>query len=224
MTRRKRTITATILTLVVAATVPTAPAIAEPIETGQILDCDRPCYRGKGTPGIKAAPAPTGTSVITPQSAANSANATQDSAKPAKSANARSANSIPVNGAGAMFPGTVYQNQHQIPGAEGSIHANMPGGTSTPLMLHMTFRNLLPGKTYKVYLDKDGTTATGNHSFGPWTEVGQFSSNPAGNGQFQYQAAPGSIPSGTHTWAVFVYRADAGATVLISDNITFTLP
>ena len=139
-------------------------------------------------------------------------------------ASGQTVRTISFNGAGAMFPGTVYQNRHQIPGAQGLIHITLPGSNAAPLMLQMTFRNLLPNKTYKVFIDKDGTTPAGNHSFGPWSEAGQFSATPSGSGQFQYQATPGSIASGNHTWAVFVSRTDVGATVLISDNFSFTLP
>ncbi len=137
---------------------------------------------------------------------------------------ASAAPATPLRGAGAMFPGTAYQNQHQIPGSHGSIRVSQPQGATGPLKLQMQMSGLLPKKTYIVFLDKNGTTPTGNHSFGPWVQIGQFISNAAGNASYQYRAAPGSIPAGAHSWAVFVNRADAGVTVLISDNFSFTQP
>ena len=131
---------------------------------------------------------------------------------------------LAFNVAGEMFAGTAYDNIHQIAGASGQAHLNQPNGGPAQLMLHMTFKGLSPNQSYTIHLDRDGTTATGNHSFGPWVQVGQFTSNAAGNAQYQYEALSGTIPSGTHRWAVFVNRADVGRTVLISDNIDFTVP
>ena len=124
--------------------------------------------------------------------------------------------------AGEHFRGTLYDNEVQLPAARGEINLVQPNGDAD-VMVAISADGLAPLAEYRVYFDTNGTSVNPPYGFGPWEPIGSFWADESGHGAFNYTAPAGTYPLGTYTWSVYINRADFGATILISDNLTFEI-
>jgi hypothetical protein len=132
---------------------------------------------------------------------------------------AMEAPALALASAGERFPGTVYDNQDQLPGARGELRIDHPT-QEADTTLSLSADGLTPHADFVVYIDTNGTGDGAPYSFGPWITIGLFSTDDDGHGEFSYRAPPSSYRPGLHTWSIYINRSDHGATVLISDNFT----
>ena len=118
-----------------------------------------------------------------------------------------------------MYPGSAYDNQYQIPGAKGKVNMIQPNG-NVDVILGVSVDGLAPNSLYIVYFDTDGG------STGPWPfiQVGNFTTDEFGHGEWNYTAPAGSLAAGSHILSVVINRTDPiAATILVSEDITFDI-
>ena len=111
--------------------------------------------------------------------------------------------------------GGLYNNDQQMPAAWGQLTVTPAVGSAT---LAGTTTSLLPNTAYTVYIDSDGWSIPCES--GPFETVGTFFTDAAGSGSFNlvHAATPGP-----HTWSVFINGGALGYTILVGDNMTFTV-
>lgn len=122
-----------------------------------------------------------------------------------------------------VFPGTVYDSTFTkgYAGAKGKVNVVQPNG-NVDVIIAVSADGLKPSTRYLVYFDTDGITENVS-SAGPWTLKGDFWSDEYGQGEWNYTAPAGSEAPGSHTLSVFINEAGAGRTMLISENIEYTI-
>ena len=120
------------------------------------------------------------------------------------------------------FPGSIYDNQDQLPGASGEVLVSQPPN-HTEVAVAVSAHGLLPDANYSAYIDTNGTGASEPYSFGPWVGIGAFKSDQAGHGDGNFTLPASDYQPGPHTWSVYINRADHGATILVSDDIAVQL-
>ena len=121
-----------------------------------------------------------------------------------------------------MFPGSVYDNAFQIPGATGKVNWIQPKG-NVDINLGIGTDGLDPSSQYTVYLDTDGIYPGMVSTAGPWQQIGTYWTDAAGHGDFSYSLPGGTLAPGNYNWSVFI-NGPSGYTVLISYNVSFTVP
>ena len=121
-----------------------------------------------------------------------------------------------------MFPGSAYDNAFQIPGASGKVNWVQPKG-NVDVNLGIGTDGLAPATQYTVYLDTDGIYPGMVSTAGPWTQIGTYVTDASGSGDFSYSVPGGTLAPGPYIWSVFI-NGPSGYTVLISYNVTFTVP
>jgi hypothetical protein len=124
--------------------------------------------------------------------------------------------------AGDMFPGSVYDNEYQIPEAEGKVTVIQP--TDNDVTLTVSADGLALNSEYKVFFDTNGVTQDDVTTAGPWSFKGTFLTDGEGHGVWTYNST-GSLGGGSYTWAVAINQTfpETPATVLISYNIEFNI-
>lgn len=121
-----------------------------------------------------------------------------------------------------MFPGSVYDNTFQIPGASGKVNWIQPKG-NVDINLGIGTDGLDPSSQYIVYLDSNGIYPGMVTTAGPWQPIGTYWTDAAGHGDFSYSLPGGTLAPGNYNWSVFI-NGPSGYTVLISYNVSFTVP
>lgn len=120
-----------------------------------------------------------------------------------------------------MFPGSVYDNIYQIPGAKGKVNMIQPNG-NVDVILAVSADGLLPNSRYNVWFDLNGVTQGDVGTAGPWVLMGDFWTDEYGHGEWNYTAPTGVFSPGTYTRSVFINIPGIG-TVLISYNVEFEI-
>ncbi|MBN2182985.1 MAG: hypothetical protein JW715_13830 [Sedimentisphaerales bacterium] len=120
-----------------------------------------------------------------------------------------------------MFPGSVYDNIYQIPGAKGKVNMIQPNG-NVDVILAVSADGLSPNSPYNVWFDMDGVTPGAVGTAGPWSLMGNFLTDEYGHGEWNYTAPAGVYLPGTYTPSMFI-NIPGIATVLISYNVEFEI-
>lgn len=122
-----------------------------------------------------------------------------------------------------MFPGSVYDNEWQIPGATGKVNMIQPNG-NVDVILGISADGLAPNALYRAYFDTNGIGPGNVSTAGPWMLMGTFETDDEGHGEFNYTAPAGTLGAGSYNWSVFINRTlPLNATVLISYNVEFNI-
>ena len=121
-----------------------------------------------------------------------------------------------------MFPASVYDNVYQIPDAKGKVNMIQPKG-NVDVIIAVSACGLVPNSLYRVFFDGNGVTQDDVSTAGPWTEMGTFTTDDEGHGEWNYTAPGGTYEPGTYTKSVFINRTSPNATVLISENVVFEI-
>ena len=121
-----------------------------------------------------------------------------------------------------MFPGSVYDNPYQIPGAKGKVNMIQPNG-NVDVILGVSADGLAANSRYTVFFDLNGVTPGSVETAGPWLLMGDFWTDENGHGDWNYTASAGSFTVGEYTRSVFINRPDVNYTVLISYNVVFEI-
>ena len=119
--------------------------------------------------------------------------------------------------AGDVYGG-IYVNEWQGPEATGKANMIQPNG-NVDVILGVSVDDLAPNSLYIVYFDTDGGSA-GPH---PFTQVGSFTTDEFGHGEWNYTAPAGSLLAGSYIWSVAINRTDPAATILVSEDISFDI-
>jgi len=119
--------------------------------------------------------------------------------------------------AGDVYGG-VYDNEWQVPEATGKVNMIQPNG-NVDVILGVSVDGLSPNSLYIVYFDTDGGS-TGPH---PFIQVGNFTTDDYGHGEWNYTAPAGSLAVGDYIWSVAINRTDPAATILVSEDISFEI-
>jgi len=120
------------------------------------------------------------------------------------------------------FPGTVYDNAYQIPGATGKVNMIQPKG-NVDVIFAVSVDGLTPNSRYLPHLDYTGIKFGNIATAGPWVEFDEFWTDEHGHGEWNFIALGGTFPPGVYTYSIFINRTDANYTVLISENLAFEI-
>ena len=115
-----------------------------------------------------------------------------------------------------MYPGSVYDNIYQIPGAKGKVNMIQPNG-NVDVILGVSADGLYANTEYRVFFDTNGSGP------GPWISMGHFTTDEYGHGDWNYTAPAGTFIEGNYKYSVYINRTDVNATVLISYDLEFDI-
>jgi predicted small secreted protein len=121
-----------------------------------------------------------------------------------------------------VFPGSVYDNADQIPGAAGRVNMVQPNG-NVDVIIAVSADRLAATTQYRVIFDTDGITPGDVGTAGPWVPRGSFRTDENGHGEWKFITPRGTLGDGTYTYSVFINRTDVNRTVLISTNVEFVI-
>lgn len=124
--------------------------------------------------------------------------------------------------AAQVFPGTVYDNAYQIPGAKGKVNMIQPEG-NVDVILAVSADGLSPNSRYIPHFDYTGIEAGNIATAGRWVEAGEFWTDASGHGEWNFTVPAGTFVPGLSTYSIFINRTDVNYTVLISDNVVFAI-
>jgi hypothetical protein len=131
-------------------------------------------------------------------------------------------NAIRIISAVNMFPGSVYDNAFQVPGARGKVNMVQPKGKYA-VIIKTIVKRLAPDSLYKVYFDNNGVVKGDVSTAGSWSLEGEFMTDEDGNGVWKCKIPAGKLAAGNYTKSIFINRADVSKTVLISGNIEIVI-
>ena len=119
--------------------------------------------------------------------------------------------------AGDVYGG-IYINEWQVPEATGKVNMIQPNG-NVDVILGVSVDGLTPFSLYIVYFDLDGGSAGPR----PFRQVGNFTTDEYGHGEWNYTAPAGSLDPGPYVWSVAINRTGPAATILVSEDICFEI-
>jgi len=122
-----------------------------------------------------------------------------------------------IKSAGEVYGG-IYDNEWQIPEAKGKVNMIQPNG-NVDVILGVSVDGLALNSLYIVYFDLNG----GSNGPGPFLQVGNFTTDEYGHGEWNYTAPAGSLGAGSHVWSVAINRTGPAATILVSEDISFDI-
>jgi len=129
-----------------------------------------------------------------------------------------------------VFRGTKYVNVYSqaaaVDGAEGSFTVDQPASAKW-VTFFIGVNNLIPNSTYRVYFDWNGINESAPigdcSTAGPCTLMGTLTTDASGIGSYYYEGL--SLPVGVYSLSVYINQIGVkiNHTVLISDNLDFTI-
>jgi hypothetical protein len=124
-----------------------------------------------------------------------------------------------------MFPRSIYDNAttRAVPRAFGQ--ARVAPHNNGSITLSISASGLRRNTNYTVFIDGDGVTWNRPATANNFTQIRTIRTNSVGStgGWREIFIPRGTFGAGWHRWSVFLNDANAGRSVLVSDNLHFNL-